>query len=45
VQDPNLVNAKGAKIRHIDFEDGKDCIEIHYDKKYILEVLVPNLSS
>ncbi|MFT5648206.1 MAG: hypothetical protein ACI976_002904 [Aureispira sp.] len=33
-----------ARIRHIDFEDGKNRIEIHYDKKDILEVLVPNLS-
>jgi hypothetical protein len=45
VQNPNLANTKGAKIRHIDFEDGIDRIEIHYDKKDILEVLVHNLSS
>lgn len=33
-----------SRIRHIDFEDEKNCIEIHYDRKDILEVLVPNLS-
>lgn len=31
------------RIKHIDFEDGKNSLEIHYDKKDVLEVLMPNL--
>jgi hypothetical protein len=31
------------RIRHIDFEDGKNHLEIYYDKKEVIKVLVPNL--
>jgi len=31
------------RINHIDFEDGKNYLEIYYDKKDTLKVLVPNI--
>jgi hypothetical protein len=32
-----------SRISHIDFEDGKNHLEIYYDKKEVSKVVVPNL--
>lgn len=39
-----LSGIKFSRMSHIDFEDGKNSIEIHYDKKDVLEILVPNIN-